>query len=311
MHHCFDCDRAFSDVLALRQHLRDSSAHALGFRRDDCNRGFGSDDAFRQHLRDSPAHSSSFDCDDCHRSFGSEDALEQHRPNSKGHSRQQVKSLRVSPKADKTSTTDKRTRYDGISPSLIKPVYKLAVRLRRGLPTVEDIVLATGTRLERPIVVALIAAAERLNSLSESREDAQRRAERQKERSRLAQLAEDAFIGIFSRQGLDFTTESQQRQQAKLLEQRAFLTPDMKFTSPVMICGLLCNWLEFKDYFGFPDNPFVSSSERKQLKKYVVAFGSGAVVYLLGFQNNYPNIKDVGVFRAREVLQNLLGSSGI
>jgi hypothetical protein len=84
----------------------------------------------------------------------------------------------------------------------------------------------------------------------------------------------------------------------------------MRFTSPVMICGLPCNWLEFKDYFGFPDNPFVSSSEKKQLKKYSLAFGPGAVVYSLGFQCNYPSIEDVRVFRAREVLQSILTYSG-
>lgn len=315
MDHCFDCDRVFPHVLALRQHLRYSSAHSLGFDCGDCGRSFGSEDALRQHLHDSPAHAPNFDCDDCNRGFGSEDALQQHRSNSKAHSQQRVKSLFLSyhsPKPDKKRTEkDVRTQYNGISPSLIKPVYKLAVQLRRECPTVEDIVLVTGTRLESPIITALVNAAERLNSLSESREDAQRRAERQQQRSQLAQVAEDAFIEHFSRQGFNFATEVQQRQQAKHLGQRATHTPDMKFTSPVMICGLPCNWLEFKDYFGFPDNPFVSSSEKRQLKKYVLALGPGAVVYSLGFQSNYPNIKDVTGFRAQEVLQSIVGSSGI
>jgi hypothetical protein len=66
----------------------------------------------------------------------------------------------------------------------------------------------------------------------------------------------------------------------------------MRFTSPVMICGLLCNWLEFKTYFGFPHNLFVSSSGKSQLKKYV---GPGTVVYSQGFQCN-PNIEDVSLF---------------
>ena len=171
--------------------------------------------------------------------------------------------------------------------------------------------LATGTSLEIAIVTALVKAAERLNSLSESREDAQRRAERQRQRSQLAQLAEDAFIENFSRQGFAFATEVQQRQQSKLLGQHTIQTPDMRFAYPVMICDLPCNWLEFKDYFGFADNPFVSSSEKKQLKKYILAFGPGAVVYSLGFQSNYPNIEDVRVFRAREVLQSIAGFSGI
>jgi hypothetical protein len=212
-----------------------------------------------------------------------------------------------SSKADKKSLeTDKRTRYNGISPSLIKPVYKLAVQLRRKSPSVEDIVLATGTSLEGPIITALLNAAERLNSLSESREDAQRRTERQQQRSQQAQRAEEAFVECFSRQGFRFSTEVQQRQQAELLGQRAIQTPDMRFTSPVMVCGLECGWLEFKDYFGFPDNPFVSPSEKKQLKKYVRTFGPGAVVYSLGFQSDYPMIEGVRAFRAQEVLQSIL-----
>ena len=69
--------------------------------------------------------------------------------------------------------------------------------------------------------------------------------------------------------------------------------------------------LSFKDYFGFPDNTFVSASEKKQLKKYVLAFGPGAVMYLLGFQSNYPVVEDVRVFRAQEVLESIKSSSGI
>ncbi|KAK5188878.1 hypothetical protein LTR72_010985 [Exophiala xenobiotica] len=315
MEYCFGCDRDFPNKSALRQHLRDSQAHAPGFDCDNCARSFGSEDAFQRYLRDSPAHALSFDCDDCGRNFGSEDALQQHRSNSKAHNRERVDRRHItyrSPKPYKESTEiDKGTKYNGISPSLITPVYELAVRLRRKRPSVENIMSATGTSLETTIVTALINAAERLDSLSESREDAQRRAERQQQRSQQAQQAEDAFIEHFSRQGFDFVGEGQQRQRAVLLEQRAIQTPDMRFTSPVKICGLPCNWLEFNDYFGFPDHPFVSSSEKKQLKKYVLAFGPGAVVYSLGFQSNYPNIKDVSVFRAWEVLQSILSSSGI
>jgi hypothetical protein len=104
------------------------------------------------------------------------------------------------PKPDKRSAeTDKRRKYIGVSPDLITPVYKLAVRLRRSSPSVEDIVLAIGTKLESPIVAALVNAAERLNSLSESREDTERRAQRQQQRSQQAQQAGNAFIEAFSR----------------------------------------------------------------------------------------------------------------
>ncbi|KAK5203329.1 hypothetical protein LTR41_010972 [Exophiala xenobiotica] len=312
MDYCFDCGRDFPHELALRQHLRDSPAHAPSFDCHECDRSFRSEDALQQHLRDSPLHAPRFDCDDCNRGFRSEDALQQHQSNSKVRSRQRLNNLCMTHRslkpAKESTKTDKEKEYNGISPYLITPVFKIALRLRRKHPSVQDIVLASGTNLETPIVSALLSAAERLNSLSESREDAQWRAEQQRQRSQQAQRAEDAFIDHFCRQGFDFATEVQQRQQAELLGQRASQTPDMRFTSPVMIRGGLCNWLEFKDYFGFPDNPFVSSIEKKQLKKYVLAFGPGAVVYSLGFQSNHPNIEDVRAFKAQEVVQSILSS---
>ena len=172
MDYCSNCDRDFLNELALRQHLRDSPAHASSFDCGDCDRSFGSEDALQQHLRDSPAHAPSFDCGDCDRRFGSKDALQQHWSHSTVYSQQRVNSLPItyrSPKPDKESIeTDQRTKYNSISLSLITPVYKLAVQLRRKRPSVEDIVLETGTRLETPIVAALLNAAERLNSLTES-----------------------------------------------------------------------------------------------------------------------------------------------
>lgn len=97
----------------------------------------------------------------------------------------------------------------------------------------------------------------------------------------------------------------EQRKPAELSGIRAPQTPGMIFTAPVVICGQTCSWLESKDYFAFPDSPFVAQSEERQLKKYVVALGSGAVVYAVGFQCGFPNI-DVGeVFRAREALKSV------
>ena len=159
------------------------------------------------------------------------------------------------------------------------------------------------TTLEISIVSSIWNAAERLNSLDESPEQASDRAEQQQRRSEMAQHAENAFVKSFTSRGFIFANENEQRQQAKRLGLSIPLTPDMKFVRPVTICGIPCNWLEFKDYFGFPNNPFVAQSEKRQYKKYVSAFGAGAVVYSLGFQSNYPNIEQVGVFRAKEVLQ--------
>jgi hypothetical protein len=127
----------------------------------------------------------------------------------------------------------------------------------------------------------------------------------QRQRSKQAKIAEDTFVESLSSKGLIFTRELDQRSAAEALGERAVNTPDIKFTLPVVICGMKCCWLEFKDYFGFPENPFVAQSEKRQFRKYVTALGPGAVVYSLGFQCGYPNIEGVWVFRAREVLQRI------
>jgi hypothetical protein len=177
--------------------------------------------------------------------------------------------------------------------------------MRRDRPSVQDIVRISRTSLETSVVAALLSAAERLNSLQEGVEEAQLRAEKQRVRSQQAKVAESSFIKQFLTKGYLFITESEQHEQARVSGEHPLLTPDMLFISPVVICGKTCGWLEFKDYFGFPSNPFVSQKEKKQFNKYVKAFGSGAVVYEIGFQCGYPDIEGVETFRATEVLASI------
>lgn len=73
----------------------------------------------------------------------------------------------------------------------------------------------------------------------------------------------------------------------------------------ISVSGKSCRWLKYKDYFGFPDHPFVAQSEKRRLRKYVQRHGPGAAVYALGFQSRYPNNDGVTVFRAADVLEAL------
>jgi hypothetical protein len=61
----------------------------------------------------------------------------------------------------------------------------------------------------------------------------------------------------------------------------------------------------FKNYFGFRENPFVASKNKKHFQKYATQIWPGAVVYRLGFETDHVNIDGVMTFREREVLQNL------
>jgi hypothetical protein len=246
----------------------DSTAHA--FDCDECDRSFNSDQALQQHLN-SPAHD--FECDECDRKFGSKQALQQHL-NSPAH-----------------------VRYVGIPRSVVSPVFAAAVRLRFQYPTVDDILRRTKTELENSIVSALIAAALRLLPVDNTPHGTALRVEKIRIKAAEAKNAEDSFCAELSQRGLTYLREGQQQGEAS--------TPDVRFLQPTSICGHSCLWLEYKNYFGFRANPFISSKNKKQYRKYAAQIGPGAVIYKLGFETGHVDIDGVMTFREKEVLQDL------
>jgi Protein of unknown function TPD sequence-motif len=119
---------------------------------------------------------------------------------------------------------------------------------------------------------------------------------KQKERTERALRAEETFLKHFTELGYQFLDERQQRQQ-----QVGTSSPDILFQRPTVVYGHLCTWLEYKDYFGFRANPYVTSHEKKQFKKYITGIGPGAVVYRLGFEVGHL----VEAFREQEVVRSL------
>lgn len=196
--------------------------------------------------------------------------------------------------------------YEGDDPAAVNVAYRFVLRRRRAIPTVRRVMEMTRTNLSSEVVASLMAAAERLNSLTESPHDAMIRAEMQRRKSEIAQSHEDAFIEQLVHKGFSFTREKEQREDSSSLGLIRQGTPDVRFTNPVAVHGEVCGWIEFKDYFGFPNNPFIAQKEKRQLKKYVVTFGAGIVVYSCGFQQGYPKIDGVRVCRAAEFLECLI-----
>ena len=80
------------------------------------------------------------------------------------------------------------------------------------------------------------------------------------------------------------------------------MTPDILFLVPIVINGVLCHWIEYKDTFGFQADPFVHKRNCKQYRKYATTFGSGMVVYKLGYQTKLLNIEGGFGFRKAEVI---------
>lgn len=151
--------------------------------------------------------------------------------------------------------------------------------------------------LEDAIVSALIAAALRMLPNDDTVEGIAIRAERHRIKAAEARCAEDDFCTELARFGYIFHREDQQAGNV--------VTPDVLFQKPILICGHLCLWLEYKNYFGFRSNPFVAASTKTQLRRYATQIGPGAVVYKHGYETGHLAIDGVMTFLEKEVLQHL------
>jgi hypothetical protein len=193
--------------------------------------------------------------------------------------------------------------YAGTPTSFIAPVFELACRLRFTEPNAERIIRQTKTPLDQAIVSALIDAAIRLLPPDNTPNGVKARLEKGKRRAERAERAEEAFLANFNRRGYPFLSEVQQKELMTI-------TPDIRFAEPTLICGHLCWWLEYKDFFGFRANPFVAARNRKQFRKYAAQIGPGAVVYNLGFEIDHVKIEGVKIFREEDVIKSLTSPSG-
>lgn len=152
------------------------------------------------------------------------------------------------------------SEYSGIPRSIVESVYAVAYRLRYRQPTVGDVLRKSKFELEDGIVAALISAALRLLPVDNTVEGIAIRTEKHRIKEVEAKRAEDNFCTELLRSSHVFLREDQQLGNA--------VTLDVLFQKPTPICGHLCFWLEYKNYFGFRSNPFVVASNKKQLLRY-------------------------------------------
>ncbi|RAL09374.1 uncharacterized protein BO97DRAFT_374795 [Aspergillus homomorphus CBS 101889] len=190
--------------------------------------------------------------------------------------------------------------YAGIPRALITPVFRMACRLRFKNPDVETLLNYVNTRLDNTVISALIEAALRLLPPESTPEGKAKAIERMQQKQEWALLHEVSFIDQVRGFGHQFLTESEQKQK------QLCPTPDIRFHEPVLIQGHLCHWIEYKSYFGFKSNPFITSKDKKQFKRYASELGPGAVVYKLGYETEHMTATEINFFREAEVL-HLLG----
>lgn len=286
--YCKRCRRTFQNQQSLHQHLKSPQHNGCS----RCKKPFSSTAAKLQHLRDSPRHNNvRIRCPD-DLDLETDQDLDTHLSPHKN------KSITKEISDTNTSVEETCLEYLGIPRSVIKPIYDLALGLRFRKPTVDSILSKTKTTLDHAIIAALITAALRLVPVDNTPKGIEARKEKDRIRAAEAKSAEDDFFAQFSRLGYDCLNEDQQKGLSTV-------TPDVLFREPTSICGHLCSWLEYKDFFGFDANPFVAPKNKKQFRKYAEQLGPGAVVYRLGFETGHVDIEGVKVFREAEVRQNL------
>jgi len=163
---------------------------------------------------------------------------------------------------------------------------------------VDDILRKTKTELDITIVSSLISAALRNLPIDNTPQGLALRTEKHRIKRAESQQAEDAFCMELSRLGHVYLREQHQQGVGAV-------TPDVRFETPIPICGHLCLWIEYKNYFGFRSNPFIAAQNKKQYQRYATQIGPGAVVYKLGFETGHVDIDGVMTFREKEVLHDL------
>lgn len=198
--------------------------------------------------------------------------------------------------------------YDGVPRDVVAPVYNMAVRLRFSRPKPERIISKTKTQLDYDIVSAIIEAALRVLPPDNTPEGIASRRTRDAEKARHADAAEKTFVESVLEIDTSLLNQSQQLTRYKAtvdetgLVDTVKVTPDILFSKPTNVCGVLCHWIEYKNTFGFRKSPFVAKKNKKQFQRYATALGSGMVVYKLGYETQHVQIDGVHCFREAEVM---------
>ncbi len=66
---------------------------------------------------------------------------------------------------------------------------------------------------------------------------------------------------------------------------KAINTPDFVIISDLFVNGIKINWIDAKNFFG-SNNKFIISKIDKQIQKYITTYGSGSIIFNLGFNQD-------------------------
>lgn len=204
-------------------------------------------------------------------------------------------------------TPDLPTEYQGEDPKHVAEVFAAAKRICLSDATPEQMVRYARSTMSESIVRSIIEAAIRSRPAGRTPSEVIARLDREKQRAAAARRAERDFIKCLQEAGLHFTTENQQQMDAVARGQVLRATPDVLFSGPTLIAGHQCLWVEYKNYFGFPTNPFVATKERRQVQKYATHLGPGLVVFSPGFEKGHLRIDGVKTARQEDIVSEMKG----
>lgn len=289
---------------------------------EPCKREFKTSNAFKQHLRDSQQHQSYSQCRNGSDAINELNHCLDHTPSNLRKPSMSTKPtqrvLQHNKKIASTLLVKEPTNhvfhcavdpepYSGIPSSQIQPVFRAACRLRYSDPQTSQILAATETTLETDIVAAIIEGALRLVAPDRSLVGETLRKQKVWAKAARALRAEVEFVDKVRPFQCKMMDETQQKQRIQDAVNEGSIdavrmTPDVLFLVPTVIHGVSCNWIEFKNSFGFKSDPFVHRKNRKQYQKYVTALGSGMVVYKLGYESGLLGMNGVACFREAEIV---------
>ena len=82
--------------------------------------------------------------------------------------------------------------------------------------------------------------------------------------------------------GIRYKTQDDLAKEQIKKSNKATNTPDFLILDNLFINGIKINWIDAKNFYGL-DNQYVKKRIKKQTKKYIDAWGSGAIIFNLGF----------------------------
>jgi hypothetical protein len=87
---------------------------------------------------------------------------------------------------------------------------------------------------------------------------------------------------LLKKHNIKFRTQEQLAREQIKLYGKAINTPDFLIDSELIINNVRINWIDAKNFYGSKIK-FITTKIRKQIKKYIQEYGSGSIVFSLGF----------------------------